>query len=56
MGLVVFPGSMALNAQDCPYNIDFETGTFDGWTWFIGSAGEINGSEYHVAYYFRRTR
>lgn len=25
------------NAQNCPPNIDFETGTFDGWTCYAGS-------------------
>jgi gliding motility-associated-like protein len=43
LGVVIGPGYFALNAQDCPYNIDFETGTFDGWTCFTGSAGEVNG-------------
>ena len=26
----------------CPPNIDFETGTFDGWTCYTGSAGAVN--------------
>ena len=29
-------------AQDCPSNIDFETGTFDGWTCFTGSTAATN--------------
>jgi gliding motility-associated-like protein len=33
----------ATNAQNCPPNIDFETGTFDGWTCYIGSVAEVNG-------------
>lgn len=31
------------NAQSCPPNIDFETGTFNGWTCFTGSTAEVNG-------------
>jgi len=31
------------NAQNCPPNIDFETGTFDGWTCYIGSTAAVNG-------------
>jgi gliding motility-associated-like protein len=31
-------------AQDCPSNIDFESGTFDGWTCYTGTAGH-NGSQ-----------
>ncbi len=30
-------------AQDCPSNIDFETGTFDGWTCYTGSVSGANG-------------
>jgi gliding motility-associated-like protein len=30
-------------AQDCPPNIDFENGNFDGWTCYIGNASESNG-------------
>jgi len=30
-------------AQDCPYNIDFETGTFEGWICYIGSTAAVNG-------------
>ncbi|HKO80592.1 MAG TPA: hypothetical protein VJU78_09360, partial [Chitinophagaceae bacterium] len=40
-GLLLFPGYLV--AQDCPPNIDFETGTFDRWTCYIGSSGEVNG-------------
>ena len=43
LGLVLFPGFFIANAQDCPPNIDFETGTFDGWTCYIGSSAELNG-------------
>src|SRR3954469_629787 len=40
--MLVF-GCIAVKAQECPPNIDFETGTFDNWTCYIGSAGESNG-------------
>ena len=35
-------GHFNANAQVCPTNIDFETGTFDGWTCYIGSTGVVN--------------
>src|SRR5215203_122818 len=31
------------NAQSCPTNIDFENGTFSGWTCHIGSVAAVNG-------------
>ncbi len=30
-------------AQVCPPNIDFENGTFDGWTCYTGTVGHVNG-------------
>ncbi len=30
-------------AQECPPNIDFETGTFSGWTTYIGHVASVNG-------------
>ena len=30
-------------AQNCPPNIDFETGTFSGWTCYIGYTAAVNG-------------
>src|SRR6266436_4565843 len=42
-GLVLCPGYFSANAQDCPANIDFETGTFNGWTCYIGSSAAVNG-------------
>lgn len=30
-------------AQDCPPNIDFENGTFNGWTCYTGSVAAVNG-------------
>lgn len=35
--------SVVSNAQICPPNIDFESGTFNGWNCYIGSAAVING-------------
>ncbi|MFT3935397.1 MAG: gliding motility-associated C-terminal domain-containing protein [Chitinophagaceae bacterium] len=32
-----------LLAQDCPPNIDFENGTFNGWTCYTGHVASING-------------
>ena len=32
-----------LCAQNCPPNIDFETGTFSGWTCYIGTTAAVNG-------------
>lgn len=42
-GLILVPGYFVANAQDCPPNIDFETGTFNGWTCYTGSSGDGNG-------------
>lgn len=36
MLLAISPGYLFVNAQDCPANIDFETGTFAGWTCYTG--------------------
>lgn len=30
-------------SQTCPPNIDFETGTFNGWTCYVGSTAAVNG-------------
>src|SRR5256885_6513074 len=30
-------------SQECPPNIDFENGNFDGWECYIGNASESNG-------------
>jgi gliding motility-associated-like protein len=35
--------SSKLSAQSCPYNIDFETGTFSGWTCYTGRTAAVNG-------------
>ena len=42
LGLVLCPGYFFANAQICPPNIDFETGTFSGWTCYIGTSEEVN--------------
>jgi hypothetical protein len=34
--MVLCPGYFFANAQICPPNIDFENGTFDGWTCYTG--------------------
>jgi gliding motility-associated-like protein len=43
--LIVFLVSFSsiLTAQSCPYNIDFETGTFSGWTCYTGRTSAIGG-------------
>jgi len=35
-GLVLCSGYLSAYSQSCPPNIDFETGTFDGWTCYTG--------------------
>ena len=35
--------SQLLTAQTCPPNIDFETGTFNGWTCYLGTTAAVNG-------------
>ena len=42
-GLLLCPGFFSARAQECPNNIDFETGTFNGWTCYIGSSAAVNG-------------
>ena len=44
LALVFCPGYYFANAQTCPPNIDFETGTFDGWKCYIGTADTVNGT------------
>ena len=42
---LVILASTPLRAQDCPPNIDFEKGNFDGWTCYAGNvsaAGQVN--------------
>ncbi len=35
--------SSKINAQDCPANIDFESGGFGGWTCHVGSVAAVGG-------------
>ena len=42
--LLLFSGySLRLVAQNCPPNIDFETGTFNNWTCYIGNVSAAGG-------------
>ncbi len=43
LALFIWPGYFVANAQSCPANIDFESGTFDGWQCYIGVAEALNG-------------
>lgn len=43
LGLALSPGYFFASAQNCPPNIDFETGTFNGWACYIGTAEEMGG-------------
>jgi gliding motility-associated-like protein len=48
--LCTFAGYLITKAQDCPPNIDFETGTFNGWTCYIGSTAAVNGENVITIY------
>jgi gliding motility-associated-like protein len=41
--LIVLSFSLKTTAQNCPPNIDFETGTFDNWTCYTGMVSANNG-------------
>ena len=41
--LLVWLCNYTTNAQVCPPNIDFETGTFNGWTCYIGGTAAVDG-------------
>jgi gliding motility-associated-like protein len=41
--LLICISQIIASAQDCPSNIDFENGTFNGWTCYTGAVGAING-------------
>ena len=43
LALIICPAYFVANAQSCPPNIDFESGTFDGWQCYIGITEAING-------------
>jgi gliding motility-associated-like protein len=48
--LFLAPVCIHTNAQICPPNIDFENGTFDGWTCYTGTTGH-NGSQNVLSIY-----
>lgn len=50
LGLALCHSYLPANAQDCPPNIDFETGTFEGWTCYTGSTAEVNGQNVITLY------
>ena len=39
-----------VSAQNCPPNIDFETGTFEGWICYTGSTAAVNGQNVITIY------
>lgn len=41
---VLFFCAATVSYAQCPYNIDFETGTFDGWTCYTGSVAAVGGT------------
>ena len=41
--ILLSPFYFTASAQDCPPNIDFETGSFAGWTCYTGSVAAVNG-------------
>ncbi|MEO5684593.1 MAG: T9SS type B sorting domain-containing protein [Chitinophagaceae bacterium] len=41
--LLAGTGFFTAIAQDCPPNIDFETGAFNGWTCYTGHVASVNG-------------
>ena len=44
IALVICLACLPAHAQDCPPNIDFESGTFNGWTCYIGSVADVSGT------------
>jgi gliding motility-associated-like protein len=42
--LFIFPVYFSAIAQICPANIDFENGTFDGWTCYTGNVSAASGA------------
>ncbi len=43
LNLLLDTFSFESSAQDCPVNIDFENGTFDGWTCYLGKVSAETG-------------
>jgi len=50
LGLGLCHSYYTVNAQVCPPNIDFEDGTFGGWTCYTGSTAEVNGQNVITLY------
>lgn len=44
ISLLLYTCPFSANAQSCPLNIDFETGTFNGWTCYTGSSEAVNNT------------
>ena len=42
-GTLTCTSHFSVRAQNCPANIDFESGTFFGWTCYIGSVASVGG-------------
>ena len=42
-GFFLWPTCFAAYSQTCPPNIDFESGTFSGWSCYTGSPMAVNG-------------
>ncbi|MEO5649678.1 MAG: T9SS type B sorting domain-containing protein [Ginsengibacter sp.] len=42
--MLLYTCPFSANSQGCPPNIDFETGTFNGWTCYIGSSEAVNSA------------
>ncbi len=43
VSLAVFLLSISSSAQTCPANIDFEQGSFNGWTCYVGNTASVSG-------------
>ncbi len=44
ISLLLYTCPAFVNGQGCPSNIDFETGTFNGWNCYIGSSEAVNNT------------
>ena len=40
---LLYFSNTSIYSQNCPTNLDFETGTFSGWKCYIGRTAEVNG-------------
>lgn len=50
LGLALCLGYFTTSAQNCPPNIDFETGTFAGWQCYVGTSEEANRQNEIILY------